>query len=177
MPHNTPKLPLNIPSSAYSQNMVLDTTYSVCPTEIQYSYLESTEDEIIYNYEITTTINPKVIALSKVALDNAYKDFIECLEKYLRPFRCLHIYIVKEYQKNRYPHWHCLLQTAQPIGTRSRNSVVGGLNQNIGMTHFKDVHSVNSFWEYIHKDLYSNYDKLGEKHYEIYFFEMGLNKN
>lgn len=145
-----------------------DLKYNVCKTQIQ-NWVDTP-----YNYELTTTINPNIYCLTKVACDEAESTFYEKCEDYIvkNKIDLETITIVKEYQKNRYPHWHCLLNCNTEIPPKIRQSFIGGMNQNVGKTSFKNVADLGAFQQYLSKELESNYEKTKEKHYEIINYEI-----
>jgi len=139
--------------------------FCTCPTQIQ---LWSDSE---FNYELTTTINPNIYTLTQDSFEQAESTFYERLKYYLTEYHKLDIEqltVVKEYQKNRYPHWHCLIQSNDEIPAKMRQSILGGLNQNIGKTSFKQVANLGAFQDYLCKDLDNNFKKYNMTHYRIF---------
>jgi len=126
-----------------------------------------------YNYELTVTINPSIYPITRAAFEEAEFTFKERLFYYLKHHKLIidSVTIVKEYQKNRYPHWHCLISADEKIEPRIRQSMIGGFNQNVGKTSFKPVANLYAFQGYLQKDLGLNHSKHGFKHYVQYVLE------
>lgn len=125
-----------------------------------------------YSYELTTTINPSIYNLTQDSFAQAETTFYDRLKYYLVDYHKYDIEqltVVKEYQKNRYPHWHCLIQTDVEIPPKVRQSIIGGLNQNVGKTSFKQVANLGAFQDYLCKDLESNYKKYNQRHFKLFF--------
>ena len=109
-----------------------------------------------FQYEITVTINPSIYGLTQKALEEAEENLINCFETFLGPVSWDELMIVKEYQKNRYWHWHCLLGIDEKIEANVRNKTIGYFNSRIGKTSFKPVIDSAGFYDYLNKDLERN---------------------
>lgn len=143
--------------------------YVICDTEIQLW------SDGPYHYEITTTVNQKMYPCTNQTNLDLWETFDITLKKYLEVTFEIpkpdYLVIVREYQKNGMIHWHCCLSGENPIPARARNSIIGGLNQNFGLSHFKQVADFPAFQKYLEKDLSTNYERYKKRHYDIYEFE------
>jgi len=150
-------------TSEYAFNMIEDPDQQ-CEFEVQY-WTDSS-----YHYEITTTVNPNIYNLTQASFEQAEHTFYDRLFYYIafHKIKVDQLTVVREYQKNRFPHWHCLLSSPNEINPKIRQSVLGGFQQNVGKTSFKQVADLYKFEDYLQKDLKSNYEKHNLRHYKIF---------
>lgn len=143
--------------------MTLEKAQNNCPVQFDCSF-----DETMLSYECTVTFNPTVYTRG-----SAYYEGVPLFEreliKWLKPFNIEGVWIVVEYTKAHFPHCHACIQTSDRINPEIRNGIVKGLQRMFGRSTFKQVADINSYEEYMQKDLLVNYEKSGSTHYCYYY--------
>lgn len=119
-------------------------------------------------YEITITYNPTLHSRAS-EFQNRHKvplylnGILETL-----PFDTFVSYVM-EYTKSKRLHWHICVSSNDEIPVEWRGNVVRGLVRQFGRSTFSDVANIDSFSEYIQKDLATNFEEKGFCHYEQFF--------
>lgn len=115
-----------------------------------------------YNcYELTMTFNPQL--WNKIdAFNNGIRSFYNHIVEWLNP----HIIVgdvmgVVEFQKSGMPHLHLCILSVNELSVDFRFGVIKAINRLFGRASFKRVIDTSAYYEYMSKDLETNYKKLG----------------
>lgn len=113
-----------------------------------------------FEYEFTITMNPNLWCATS-DYDNSLKN--EILDTFAKNDKVEFVYMVKEYQKNNAPHFHCLIQTNAELIPTYRASLMKKFTSEYGLSSFRPVRDLEKFLDYLSKDLNKN---LEERHYD-----------